>query len=43
VLVLRVASDALTNKVDQRDEDQLDFLRAGLPELAAALATILGL
>ncbi|RUP01831.1 MAG: hypothetical protein EKK34_26505 [Mycobacterium sp.] len=43
VLVLRVASDALTDKVDQRDQDQLDFLRAGLPDLAAAVATILGL
>lgn len=43
VLVLRVASDALTNKVDQREQDQLEFLRAGLPDLAAAIATILGL
>ncbi|MHA7651694.1 hypothetical protein ACX9NE_22265 [Mycobacterium sp. ML4] len=43
VLVLRVASDALTNKADQPDQDQLEFLRAGLPELASAVATILGL
>jgi len=43
VLVLRVASDALADKADQREEDQLDFLRAGLPDLAAAISTILGL
>ncbi|WP_205873217.1 phosphorylase family protein [Mycobacterium camsae] len=43
VLVLRVASDALSDKADQTDQDQLDFLRAGLAELAAAVATILGI
>ncbi len=43
VLVLRVASDALSNKADQTDQDQLDFLRAGLADLAAAVATILGI
>ncbi len=43
VLVLRVVSDALSDKADQSDQDQLDFLRAGLADLAAAVATILGI
>nr|VTP02803.1 hypothetical protein BIN_B_04700 [Mycobacterium riyadhense] len=43
VLVLRVATDSLSDKADQSDLDQLDFLRAGLAELAAAIATILGI
>ncbi len=43
VLVLRVVTDALSDKADQRDQDQLDFLRAGLPELAGAIATLLGI
>lgn len=43
VLVLRVASDALTNKAYQSEQDQLDFLRTGLDDLAAAVATILGI
>ncbi|OBH21380.1 hypothetical protein A9X04_05495 [Mycobacterium sp. E3247] len=43
VLVLRVVTDALSDKADQNEEDQLDFLRAGLPELASAVATILGI
>jgi hypothetical protein len=43
VLVLRVVTDALSDKADQLDQDQLDFLRAGLPELAAAIATLLGI
>lgn len=43
VLVLRVVTDALTDKADQSEQDQLDFLRAGLAELAAAIATILGI
>ncbi|KKC05284.1 hypothetical protein AWC17_25750 [Mycobacterium nebraskense] len=43
VLVLRVVTDALSDKADQRDEDQLDFLRAGLPDLAAAISTLLGI
>ncbi|MGD1257235.1 hypothetical protein ACKUT9_23745 [Mycobacterium seoulense] len=43
VLVLRVVTDALSDKADQTEEDQLDFLKAGLPELAGAIATILGI
>ncbi|MCV7007147.1 MULTISPECIES: hypothetical protein [Mycobacterium] len=43
VLVLRVASDALTNKAYQSEQDQLGFLRTGLADLAAAVATILGI
>jgi nucleoside phosphorylase len=43
VVVLRVVTDALSDKAGQRDQDQLDFLRAGLAELAAAIATILGI
>lgn len=43
VVVLRVVTDALTDKADQSEQDQLDFLRTGLAELAAAIATILGI
>lgn len=43
VLVLRVVTDALSDKVDQSEQDQLDFLRTGLGELASAIATILGI
>jgi len=43
VIVLRVVTDALTTKAAQTDKQQLNYLRAGLPELAAAIATILGI
>lgn len=43
VVVLRVVTDALTDKADQSEQDQLDFLRTGLAELAAAISTILGI
>jgi hypothetical protein len=43
VIVLRVVTDALSTKTAQTDKQQLNYLRAGLPELAAAIATILGL
>ncbi|OBH88183.1 hypothetical protein [Mycobacterium sp. E2989] len=43
VVVLRVATDSLSDKANQSEQDQLDFLRDGLAELAAAIATILGM
>lgn len=43
VVVLRVATDSLSDKANQTEQDQLDFLRDGLAELAAAIATILGM
>lgn len=43
VIVLRVVTDALSSKVGQTDQQQLDYLKAGLAGLAAAIATILGL
>jgi hypothetical protein len=43
VIVLRVVTDALSDKAGQSDQEQLNFLRAGLAELAAAMATILGI
>jgi hypothetical protein len=41
VIVLRVVTDWLSNKVAQTDARQLELLIGGLPELASALATIL--
>ena len=43
VIVLRVVTDALSNKAAQTPQQQLNFLRAGSAELAAAIATILGI
>lgn len=43
VVVLRVATDSLSDKANQSEQDQLEFLREGSPELAAAIATILGI
>ncbi|TMS45964.1 hypothetical protein [Mycobacterium sp. DBP42] len=43
VLVLRVVTDALTNKNEQGDDQQQDLLMARLPVLADALATIIGI
>ena len=42
VLVLRVVTDALTNKRDQGDQDQLDPLMSQLPALDDVLTTIMG-
>ncbi|MEE6135335.1 hypothetical protein SKC41_03205 [Mycobacterium sp. 050128] len=41
VLVLRVVTDALSNKTKQTDEEQLELLIKGLRGLASALGTIL--
>ena len=41
VLVLRVATDALTTKDGQGDTEQGDLLRAQLPALSAALSLIM--
>jgi hypothetical protein len=43
VIVLRVITDALSDKERQSEQEQLDFLREGLAELADAIATILGI
>ncbi|RFZ28232.1 hypothetical protein DSM43519_00541 [Mycobacterium marinum] len=42
VLVLRVVTDALTNKADQPDYDQLALLQRQLPALDEVLAIIMG-
>lgn len=42
VIVLRVVTDALSDKEGQGDDDQLALLMGGLPTLAATLATIIG-
>jgi hypothetical protein len=43
VMVLRVVTDALSDKAHQSEEEQLEFLREGLAGLADAIATILGI
>ena len=43
VIVLRVVTDALSDKAGQSDAQQLSYLRTGLAGLAGSLATILGL
>ena len=43
VIVLRVATDALSDKPDQTEDQQLELLRAGLADLADSIATILGI
>jgi hypothetical protein len=43
VVVLRVVTDALTDKRHQTDADQLRRLRAGSNQLAGAIATMLGM
>ncbi|MCV7290766.1 hypothetical protein H7J87_36120 [Mycolicibacterium wolinskyi] len=43
VLVLRVVTDALTNKVNQADQDQLGLLKSRLPALDDILTTIMGI
>ncbi len=43
VVVLRVVTDALTDKQGQTDAVQLARLRAGSNQLAGAIATMLGM
>lgn len=43
VIVLRVVTDALTDKVSQSDVEQLELLRSGSTALATAIADILDL
>lgn len=43
VIVLRVATDALSDKATQTEEQQLNLLRGGLADLADSIATILGI
>jgi hypothetical protein len=43
VVVLRVVTDALSDKATQTEDQQLELLRGGSAELADAIATILGI